>query len=117
MAARMTLTAWAEQQFGDAAPKLKTLQVWARSGQILPLPEKIGRSWFVLACANYFALPEEEKEKRKAEREGQQQESQATHANQHDDSAAFQLGAPPTESQKTGPAKSRKPLTERISMR
>lgn len=50
-----TLMQWAKSMFGDNAPKSSvTLQRWARRGQIIPKPKKVGREWMVQPNARYF---------------------------------------------------------------
>jgi hypothetical protein len=51
--ARITLKAWAEQQF-DPPPAAKTLQRWARDCWIYPIPEKIGKSYYVEPHARFI---------------------------------------------------------------
>ncbi|MGS0982087.1 excisionase [Burkholderia glumae] len=48
------LHVWAEQMFGEHAPHQNTLRNWVRSGRILPVPIKVGRSYFVRPDAEYF---------------------------------------------------------------
>jgi hypothetical protein len=49
----ITLQAWAEAIYGDAAPKAPTLCAWAKSGKIMPAPQKHGRTYFVAPDARY----------------------------------------------------------------
>jgi len=46
MARKITLTAWAEQEF-DPPPAERTLRLWVREGRIHPPPIKVGRSYYV----------------------------------------------------------------------
>ncbi|WP_244120589.1 excisionase [Burkholderia gladioli] len=48
------LQVWAEQTFGEHAPHANTLRRWVRNGKILPVPIKVGRSYFVRPEAEYF---------------------------------------------------------------
>jgi hypothetical protein len=43
---KITLKAWAQAHF-DPPPAAKTLQRWARNCWIFPVPEKIGRTYYV----------------------------------------------------------------------
>lgn len=47
------LEAWARQRWGEAAPSIFTLRAWARSGKIVPMPQKVGRTYFVKPNAEY----------------------------------------------------------------
>lgn len=49
----ITLQAWAEAIYGDAAPKAPTLCAWAKGGKIIPAPQKHGRAYFVAPEARY----------------------------------------------------------------
>lgn len=51
----ITLTAWAGLIYGDNAPHINTLRRWCRDGNILPLPKKHGRSYFVSERAFYVS--------------------------------------------------------------
>lgn len=46
MSKKILLTAWAEKNY-DPPPSLFTLRRWARDGEIFPLPEKAGKSYYV----------------------------------------------------------------------
>ncbi|WP_244141814.1 excisionase [Burkholderia gladioli] len=48
------LHVWAGQTFGEYAPHANTLRRWVRNGKILPVPIKVGRSYFVRPEAEYF---------------------------------------------------------------
>ena len=48
-----TLESWAAERFGEHAPSIFTLRAWARDGKIYPLPQKIGRTYFVSHEAEY----------------------------------------------------------------
>ena len=50
---KITLRAWAEQNF-DPPPKPKRLQRWARDCWIFPIPEKIGREYYVDPDARFI---------------------------------------------------------------
>ena len=56
MPRQTTLENWARAEFGDDAPSINTLTRWAREGLIVPLPQKIGRTWFVSPQAQYRPL-------------------------------------------------------------
>lgn len=43
---KITLSAWGERNYSPA-PSIRTLRVWAATGQILPVPEKVGRTLMV----------------------------------------------------------------------
>lgn len=49
----MSLERWARAQFGEDVPHRNTLQRWAREGKILPVPQKVGRSYMVEVDAVY----------------------------------------------------------------
>lgn len=49
---RITLPTWASRKF-EEPPCRRTLERWARNGNIHPAPVKVGRSWLVLPDANY----------------------------------------------------------------
>jgi predicted site-specific integrase-resolvase len=51
------LEAWARQRWGEAAPSIFTLRAWARSGKIIPMPQKVGRTYFVKPDAEYRRDP------------------------------------------------------------
>ncbi|MDR3414183.1 MAG: excisionase [Formivibrio sp.] len=53
----ITLDVWAENEYGDKAPNMDTLRKWARSGLIMPTPEKVGATWFVRRESRYTPLP------------------------------------------------------------
>jgi len=44
--AKITLDAWARKKY-EPPPHKKTLQRWARDCWIYPIPEKVGRSYYV----------------------------------------------------------------------
>lgn len=43
---KITLTAWASRRY-DPAPSLWVLRRWVREGQIYPVPEMVGNSYYV----------------------------------------------------------------------
>jgi predicted site-specific integrase-resolvase len=47
------LEVWARQRWGDKAPSIFTLRAWARNGKIRPMPQKVGRTYFVKPDAEY----------------------------------------------------------------
>lgn len=50
----LTLVQWARETFGENGPKsLVTLRRWARNGQIIPRPQKVGREYLVKPGARY----------------------------------------------------------------
>lgn len=51
----ITLAAWAARIYGDAAPSIFTLRRWCRDGNILPLPKKHGRTYYVSEKARYVS--------------------------------------------------------------
>jgi hypothetical protein len=51
-APKITLAAWAASQFAEV-PHVNTLRKWARTGQIRPKPELVGREYLVLPTARY----------------------------------------------------------------
>ncbi len=54
MPRKITLLAWAAQQF-DPPPVENTLRIWARNGRIIPPPVKIGRTYWVEPTAKHIA--------------------------------------------------------------
>lgn len=52
-ARRISLVLWAGQQF-DPAPTDRTLRRWAKAGQIVPAPLKIGKTWYVEPSARHI---------------------------------------------------------------
>lgn len=52
-ARRISLTLWAERQF-DPAPTDRTLRRWAKAGQIVPSPIKVGKTWYVEPSAQHI---------------------------------------------------------------
>lgn len=46
MSKKIPLADWAEQHY-DPPPSAWTLRQWARAGQIVPAPEKVGKSYYV----------------------------------------------------------------------
>lgn len=52
-ARRVSLALWAERQF-DPAPTDRTLRRWAKAGQIVPAPLKIGKTWYVEPTARHI---------------------------------------------------------------
>jgi Excisionase-like protein len=51
------LEVWARQRWGEAAPSIFTLRAWARSGEIYPMPGKVGRTYFVKPDTEYCRNP------------------------------------------------------------
>lgn len=47
-----TLDAWAAEHYA-IPPSIYTLRRWVREGRIYPLPEKHGRTYYVLPSARY----------------------------------------------------------------
>lgn len=50
----LTLEEWAEAVYGKHRPNLDTLRRWARQARIYPLPEKHGRTYFVIPSARHI---------------------------------------------------------------
>lgn len=48
------LETWARSRWGDEAPSIKTLRRWVREARIFPIPQKVGRSYFVRPNAEYI---------------------------------------------------------------
>lgn len=46
------LSTWAKNLF-DPPPSIHTLRRWCREGRIAPLPEFVGREWYVREDAKY----------------------------------------------------------------
>lgn len=44
---------WAKSLFPTRTPHRNTLRRWANEGRIHPLPEKVGKNWFVEPQAEY----------------------------------------------------------------
>lgn len=49
-AQKITLEAWAKARF-NPPPGVRTLQRWAREGQLHPAPVKLGRSYYIAPTA------------------------------------------------------------------
>jgi predicted site-specific integrase-resolvase len=43
---KITLAEWAARNY-DPTPSIRTLRIWAATGQIVPPPEKVGRTLMV----------------------------------------------------------------------
>jgi hypothetical protein len=43
---KITLSAWGARNYSPA-PSIRTLRMWVATGQILPVPEKVGRTLMV----------------------------------------------------------------------
>lgn len=54
---QIPLEQWARQIWGEAAPSIFTLRAWARKGKIYPMPQKVGRTYFVKPDAEYCRNP------------------------------------------------------------
>lgn len=54
MPLKISLAKWASQQF-DPAPTARTLRRWAKAGQIIPAPIKIGKTCYVEPAARHIA--------------------------------------------------------------
>lgn len=50
---KITLEAWAAPRY-DPPPHSKTLQRWARDGWIYPMPEKVGKTYYVARNAVFI---------------------------------------------------------------
>jgi predicted site-specific integrase-resolvase len=56
----LKLEQWARAVFGANAPKsIATLRRWARQGNIVPKPDKVGRDWLVKPEARYVNYNEQ----------------------------------------------------------
>jgi len=53
MAKKIPLTEWAEARY-EPPPSIHTLRKWARDCRIFPIPEKVGRTYYVDAEARYI---------------------------------------------------------------
>ncbi len=53
MSRMITLTAWAEEEFGHPVPSTATLCKYAKNGMIAPLPVKVGKCWRVERSARF----------------------------------------------------------------
>jgi predicted site-specific integrase-resolvase len=51
---KITLSVWAEKNYGVAAPCQNTLRAWARTGRIQPEPVKTGRAYMAHPDAQYI---------------------------------------------------------------
>lgn len=49
---RVTLPVWAAKLW-DPPPSQRTLERWTRNGNIIPAPQKVGRSYYVVPDAKY----------------------------------------------------------------
>lgn len=54
MALKITLTAWAAQEF-DPPPAERTLRLWVKEGRIVPAPIKVGRMYYCQPDAKHIA--------------------------------------------------------------
>jgi predicted site-specific integrase-resolvase len=54
MALKITLTAWAAQEF-EPPPAERTLRLWVKEGRIVPAPIKVGRTYYVQPNAQHIA--------------------------------------------------------------
>ena len=54
MSRKITLAAWAAQEF-DPPPAERTIRLWVREGRIVPPPLKIGRTYYVEPTARHIA--------------------------------------------------------------
>ena len=54
MPLKISLAEWAAQQF-DPAPTDRALRRWAKAGQIVPAPLKIGKTWYMEPGARHIA--------------------------------------------------------------
>lgn len=50
---KITLEAWAKLHY-DPPPGIATLRAWARDSKILPAPQKVGRTYYVLPDARHI---------------------------------------------------------------
>jgi Excisionase-like protein len=50
---KVTLPQWAALQFREGAPHIKTLRRWCCEGKIFPVPQKLGRTYYVEENARY----------------------------------------------------------------
>lgn len=50
---KTTLQKWAQLQYGEDAPHIKTLRRWVKEGKIYPAPRKDGRTYFIEQTARY----------------------------------------------------------------
>ena len=53
---KILLSEWAAQRY-DPPPPIHTLRRWARSEQIQPAPELVGKHYYVLANAERVGVP------------------------------------------------------------
>ena len=52
---KILLSRWAELNF-DPPPSIHTLRQWAKSGQVIPSPFKVGQKWMVEERAQFLPL-------------------------------------------------------------
>lgn len=52
---KIPLSAWAARHYAPA-PSIRTLRTWVARRQILPMPEKVGRTWMVEEHAQRVTL-------------------------------------------------------------
>lgn len=53
----VTLIAWAELEFGEAAPPIASLRRWSREGRFDPPAQRVGNAFFVTPTARYVQPP------------------------------------------------------------
>ena len=58
---KILLSAWGAKEY-NPSPSIRTLRIWASSGQIYPQPEKVGRDWMVDEDAIRMRFPEMSKD-------------------------------------------------------
>ena len=56
MSRMITLSVWAEEEFGHPVPSNATLCKYAKNGMIIPLPVKVGKCWRVERSARFVGM-------------------------------------------------------------
>ncbi|MBD8160998.1 excisionase [Pantoea agglomerans] len=56
MSRLITLSAWAEDEFGLPVPSTSTLCKYAKNGMIFPIPVKVGKTWRVERTAKFVGM-------------------------------------------------------------
>lgn len=53
---QITLLEWADRNFGETKPSLRTMRRWAAEGKLKPSPVKIGRTLYIQPNAEFHGM-------------------------------------------------------------
>ncbi|AXD29431.1 excisionase [Salmonella enterica subsp. houtenae] len=56
MARMVSLEEWAEEEFGELAPSLRTLKKYAKGNMMAPPARKVGREWMIDFEARFIGV-------------------------------------------------------------